>query len=104
MFINIIHLLKSKTVYYIMLLIYCAVLFIVIVISPKIFYLFIAVNLSHLSTDTSYTRQCDLRNHLFQQIQVPDLKIISQHSHEKLREREFCHLFICPQFHRQGVS
>lgn len=46
----------------------------VIVILPENS-LFIAVNLSRLSTDNSYIRQCNLRNHFFQQIQVPDLDI-----------------------------
>lgn len=56
--------------------------------------LFIAVNFSCLYTDNSYIRECNLRNHLFQQIQVPDLDITPQHYYENPRKREFCHLFI----------
>lgn len=61
----------------------------VIVILPQNS-LFIAVNLSRLSTDNSYIRQCNLRSHLFQQIQVPDLDITPHHYYENP-----CHLFIC---------
>lgn len=56
--------------------------------------LFIAVNFSCLYTDNSYIRECNLRNHLFQQIQVPDLDITPQHYYENPRKREFCPLFI----------
>uniref|UniRef100_A0A8C2KYX4 Ig-like domain-containing protein n=1 Tax=Cyprinus carpio TaxID=7962 RepID=A0A8C2KYX4_CYPCA len=44
--------------------------------------------------DNSYIRECNLRNHLFQQIQVPDLDITPQHYYENPRKREFCPLFI----------
>ncbi len=93
MFVNIAHLLQSKNSI-LQKKKFFLVLPNVIVILP-LNSLFIAVNLSFLSTDISYIRKCNLCNHLFQQIRVPDLDITPQRYYENPRKREFCHLFIC---------